>query len=43
LGVDAAGQQTSLGQKRKLLKSPLETLWIDATYGDINHVRGLYD
>ena len=24
-----------------MLKSPLEILWIDATYGDMNYVRGL--
>jgi hypothetical protein len=29
--------------KGKLLKSPLEILWIDATYDDISYVRGLYD
>jgi hypothetical protein len=29
--------------KRNLLKSPLEILWIDATYVDISYVRGLYD
>jgi hypothetical protein len=29
--------------KRNLLKSPLEILWIDATYDDISYVRGLYD
>jgi len=30
-------------KNRKLLKSPLETLWIGATYDDISYVRGLYD
>jgi hypothetical protein len=30
-------------KKRNLLKSPLEILWIDATYDDISYVRGLYD
>jgi hypothetical protein len=29
--------------KRKLLKSPLEILWIDTTYDDISYVRGLHD
>jgi len=29
--------------KINLLKSPLEILWIDATYDDISYVRGLYD
>jgi len=29
--------------KRKLLKSSLEILWVDATYNDISYVRGLYD
>jgi len=29
--------------KLNLLKSPLEILWIDATYDDISYVRGLYD
>jgi len=29
--------------KIKLLKSPLEILWIDSTYGDISYERGLYD
>jgi len=29
--------------KRKLLKSPLERLWMDVTYDDISYVRGLYD
>jgi hypothetical protein len=29
--------------KRNLLKSPLEILWIDATYDNISYVRGLYD
>jgi len=42
-GVDAAGQPPTHRQKRKLLKSPLEILWIDATYDDISYVRGLYD
>jgi len=42
LCVDAAGQAPAHGQKRKFLKSPLETLRIDGTYGDINYVRGLY-
>jgi len=38
-------QQASplLIEKRKLLKSPLEILWIDVTYDDIIYVRGLYD
>jgi hypothetical protein len=39
LGVDAALHIA----KRKLLKSPLEILWIDAIYDDISYVRGLYD
>jgi hypothetical protein len=30
-------------KKGKLLKSPLEILWIDTTYDDISYVRGLYD
>jgi hypothetical protein len=29
--------------KRKLLKSPVEIPWIDATCDDISYVRGLYD
>jgi hypothetical protein len=29
--------------KLNLLKSPLEILWIDATYDNISYVRGLYD
>jgi len=32
-----------IAKKRELLKSPLETLWIDVTYNDISYVRGLYD
>ena len=34
-------QQASLLliEKQELLKSPLETLWIDATYDDISYVR----
>jgi len=27
--------------KRKLLKSPLERLWMDVTYDDISYARGL--
>jgi len=30
-------------EQRKLLKSPLEILWIDATYDDVIYARGLYD
>ena len=30
-------------KKGKLLKCPLEILWIDTTYDDISYVRGLYD
>ena len=30
-------------EKRKLLKCPLEILWIDVIYDDISYVRGLYD
>jgi hypothetical protein len=28
--------------KRKLLKTPLEKIWMDVTYDDISYVRGLY-
>jgi len=30
-------------KKRKLLKSPLDILWMDVTYDDISYIRGLYD
>jgi hypothetical protein len=43
LGVDATGQPPAHQKKGKLLKSPLEILWIDTTYDDISYVRGLYD
>jgi hypothetical protein len=43
LEVDAAGQHPTHRYKRELLKSPLETLWIDTTFDDISYVRGLYD
>jgi len=39
LGVDAAGQPPA-HRKKKSLKSPLETLWIDVTYDNISYVRG---
>jgi hypothetical protein len=38
LGFDAAGQHLLI-EKRKLLKSPLEILWIDATYDDISYAN----
>jgi hypothetical protein len=38
LEFDAAGQPLLI-EKRKLLKSPLEIFWIEATYDDISYAN----
>jgi hypothetical protein len=41
-GLVQQGSPLLIG-KINFLKSPLEILWIDATYDDISYLRGLYD